>query len=105
MDNYRRILDFWFGELEPQQWWQASDELDQLIKAEHQVDINSYEMSYEVCRTTANNYSSMLQDFQHNKPSEISDSTNGRALGRFVWGLTAVSIVIAGISFVSTRSS
>lgn len=29
---YRDIIDFWFEEIEPSQWWSKDDEFDQLIK-------------------------------------------------------------------------
>ena len=28
---YQEVLDFWFKEIEPAQWWKKSDEFDQLI--------------------------------------------------------------------------
>lgn len=30
--RYQDVLDFWFKEIEPAQWWQKSDEFDQLIE-------------------------------------------------------------------------
>lgn len=30
--NYQDVLDFWYEELSPQDWWKKSDELDQKIK-------------------------------------------------------------------------
>ncbi len=30
--DYDAVLDFWFNELEPAQWWKKDPELDQLIK-------------------------------------------------------------------------
>ncbi|WP_416307142.1 DUF924 family protein [Neptunicella sp. SCSIO 80796] len=30
---YRQIIDFWFKEIEPSQWWKKDDEFDQYIRA------------------------------------------------------------------------
>ncbi|MDP2633642.1 MULTISPECIES: DUF924 family protein [unclassified Pseudoalteromonas] len=30
---YKEIIDFWFTELEPKQWWQKDTEFDQMIKS------------------------------------------------------------------------
>lgn len=30
--TYQTVLDFWYKEIEPAQWWQKSNEFDQLIK-------------------------------------------------------------------------
>ncbi|WP_440055999.1 DUF924 family protein [Pseudoalteromonas sp. T1lg65] len=30
---YKQIIDFWFNETEPQQWWQKDDDFDELIKS------------------------------------------------------------------------
>ena len=35
--NAQTVLDFWFKELSPAQWWQKSDELDQRITQKFQA--------------------------------------------------------------------
>ena len=31
---YQDVIDFWFKEVEPRQWWAKDDTFDQLIKKE-----------------------------------------------------------------------
>lgn len=42
---FNKIIDFWFTELEPKQWWQKDDRLDAQIKTRfgklhHQASVN-----------------------------------------------------------------
>ncbi|TMO79385.1 DUF924 domain-containing protein, partial [Pseudoalteromonas ruthenica] len=42
---FNKIIDFWFTELEPKQWWQKDDGLDAQIKTRfgklhHQASVN-----------------------------------------------------------------
>ncbi len=42
---YREILDFWFDELQPQQWWVKDEKLDLLIRERF---LNIYEQAKSV---------------------------------------------------------
>ena len=48
------------------------DELDELLKKLPFELEPSYSLALEICQLTANNYSSMYQDWQKNRPTEIN---------------------------------
>ena len=47
--NYMDVLQFWFEEIEPAQWWQVDEALDQLIK-ERFSDLHTQAVNCELFR-------------------------------------------------------
>ena len=85
---FNKIIDFWFNELEPKQWWQKDDGLDAQIKTRfgelhHQASVSELfveDGSFVKLRELTLSYSFPTKLISKWKLSSLSLSATGRNL-------------------------